>query len=398
MSFAAYKMMQWPTGVDNCASGYLTHSRSDFTPRIPSLQPDDDLDSDWVSQPPDLAPVPNLVITAANILEVYIVRLQHDPPKSSSSDSRVLDGIAGASLELVCHYRLHGNVESVAVLSVGGGDASRRRDSIILTFKDAKISVLEYDDSIHGLRTSSLHCFEGPEWLHLKRGREQFAIGPVAKVDPQGSESSVVQQFLICQFSGFGRRKDEKAGSGLVGEDDVSGSGGSVAARIDSSYMINLRDLDMRHVKDFTFVHGYIEPVMVILHERELTWAGRVSWKNHTCTISALSISTTLKQHPLIWSAVNLPHDAYKLLAVPSPIGGVLVIGANTIHYHSQSASCALALNSYAVSLDNSQEMPRSSFNVELDAANATWLVNDVALLSTKTGELLLLTLIYDGR
>jgi hypothetical protein len=45
-----------------------------------------------------------------------------------------------------------------------------------------------------------------------------------------------------------------------------------------------------------------------------------------------------------------------------------------------------------------SQEMPRSSFNVELDAANATWLVNDVALLSTKTGELLLLTLIYDGR
>lgn len=47
-----------------------------------------------------------------------------------------------------------------------------------------------------------------------------------------------------------------QAGSGLVGEDDVSGSGGAVPARIDSSYMINLRDLDMRHVKDFTFVHG----------------------------------------------------------------------------------------------------------------------------------------------
>lgn len=49
---------------------------------------------------------------------------------------------------------------------------------------------------------------------------------------------------------------------------------------------------------------GYIEPVMVILHERELTWAGRVSWKHHTCMVSAFSISTTLKQHPLIWSAV----------------------------------------------------------------------------------------------
>ena len=46
----------------------------------------------------------------------------------------------------------------------------------------------------------------------------------------------------------------------------------------------------------------------------------------------------------------------------------------------------------------SSQEIPRSSFNVELDAANATWLLSDVALLSTKTGELLLLTLVYDGR
>lgn len=48
---------------------------------------------------------------------------------------------------------------------------------------------------------------------------------------------------------------------------------------------------------------GYIEPVMVILHEREPTWAGRISWKHHTCMISALSVSTTLKQHPMIWSA-----------------------------------------------------------------------------------------------
>ncbi|QHO03071.1 Cleavage and polyadenylation specificity factor subunit [Arachis hypogaea] len=40
--------------------------------------------------------------------------------------------------------------------------------------------------------------------------------------------------------------------------------------------------------------------------------------------------------------------------------------------YSNLSASCALALNSYAISLDNSQEMSISTFNVELDAANAT--------------------------
>ncbi|XVF12380.1 hypothetical protein REPUB_Repub08aG0112500 [Reevesia pubescens] len=433
MSYAAYKMMHWPTGIENCASGFLTHCRADFTPQIP-LNPTEDLESEW---PPRrrIGPVPDLIVTAANLLEIYVVRVQEDGSREARNSTEVkrggvMDGVSGVSLELVCSYRLHGNVESMAVLSIGGGDSSRRRDSIILAFQDAKISVLEFDDSIHGLRTTSMHCFEGPEWLHLKRGRESFARGPLVKADPQGRCGGVLVydlQMIIL--------KAAQAGSGFVGEDDAFGSGGAVSARVESSYVINLRDLDMKHIKDFIFVHGYIEPVMVILHERELTWAGRVSWKHHTCMISALSISTTLKQHPLIWSAANLPHDAYKLLAVPSPIGGVLVISSNTIHYHSQSASSALALNSYAVSVDNrmiehvnvsclhhlnsvrkvvdciccphadcgsvfhfSQELPKSSFNVELDAANATWLLNDVALLSTKTGELLLLTLVYDGR
>jgi cleavage and polyadenylation specificity factor subunit 1 len=392
MSYAAYKMMHLPTGIENCASGFITHCTSDFTPQIQT----DDLDSDW-SPAKGVGPLPNLIVTAGNVLDVYLVRVQEEGSSGRDGAAELkrgglMTGITGASLELVCHYRLNGNVESIAALSIGGSDGGKRRDSIILTFSDAKISVLEFDDSIHGLRTSSMHCFEGPDWLHLKRGRESFERGPLVKVDPQGRCAGVVVygfQMVIL--------KSAEAG-GLVGDDNAFSAGGTVSARVESSYIINLRDLDMRHVKDFIFVHGYIEPVMVILHEKELTWAGRVAWKQHTCMISALSISTSLKQHPLIWSATNLPHDAYKLLAVPSPIGGVLVISANTIHYHSQSSTCVLALNNFAVSADGSQEMLRSSFSVELDAANGTWLSNDVAMLSTKTGELLLLTVIYDGR
>ncbi|EFH40379.1 hypothetical protein ARALYDRAFT_495232 [Arabidopsis lyrata subsp. lyrata] len=399
MSFAAFKMMHWPTGVENCASGYITHSLSDSTLQIPIVSGDDDMEAEWPNHKRGIGPLPNVVITAGNILEVYIVRAQEEGntqelriPKLVKRGG-VMDGVSGVSLELVCHYRLHGNVESIAVLPMGGGNSSKGRDSIILTFRDAKISVLEFDDSIHSLRMTSMHCFEGPDWLHLKRGRESFPRGPLVKVDPQGRCGGVLVyglQMIILKAS--------QVGSGLVGDDDAFSSGGTVSARVESSYIINLRDLEMKHVKDFVFLHGYIEPVIVILQEEEHTWAGRVSWKHHTCVLSALSINTTLKQHPVIWSAINLPHDAYKLLAVPSPIGGVLVLCANTIHYHSQSASCALALNNYASSADSSQELPASNFSVELDAAHGTWISSDVALLSTKSGELLLLTLIYDGR
>ncbi|XP_042044701.1 cleavage and polyadenylation specificity factor subunit 1-like [Salvia splendens] len=345
--------------------------------------------------------VPNLITAAANVLEVYIVRIQeeaspslaHKAAAEPKGGGAVLAGISGASLELVCHYRLHGNVESLGVLPNGATDGGKRRDSIILTFRDAKISVLEFDESIYGLRTSSMHCFEGSDWVHLRRGREFFPRGPLVKVDPLGRCAAVLAyglQMIVL--------KAAEASTGLTAPAEDSTFRAAAASRIESSYICGLQDLDMKHVKDFIFIHGYIEPVVVILHEHELTWAGRVAWKHHTCMVSALSVNTTLKQHPLIWSAMNLPHDAYKLLAVPSPIGGVLVIGANTIHYHSQSASCHLGLNNFAVPADGSQEMPRSGFTTELVAATATWLTNDVAVFSSKSGELLLLTLVYDGR
>ncbi|KAJ0968727.1 hypothetical protein J5N97_021604 [Dioscorea zingiberensis] len=398
MSYAAFKMMHPATGIEHCASGFITHSPSDSIPKLPLAQTADDMEAEFPPRRP-LGPVPNLVVTAGNVLEVYIVRVQEDdakpsqPPAEPRGSGAVMDGIRGARLELACHYRLHGNVESLAVLSVGGDDRSKRRDSIVLAFQDAKISVLEYDDAMHGLRTSSMHCFEGPDWHYLKRGRESFARGPLVKSDPQGRCGGVLLYALQMIILKAGQ-----AGQGLVGEDELAGAGSNVSVRIESSYIIDLRELDMKHVKDFTFIHGYIEPVMVILHEKEPTWAGRISWKHNTCTISAFSVSTALKQHPLIWSAANLPHDAYKLIPVPPPIGGVLAICANSIHYHSQSVSCALGLNGFCVQSESSSEMPKSNFSVELDAAHATWLSYDVAMLTTKTGELLLLTLVYDGR
>lgn len=39
---------------------------------------------------------------------------------------------------------------------------------------------------------SSMHCFEGPDWIHLRRGRESFATGPIVKVDPQGRCAGVL--------------------------------------------------------------------------------------------------------------------------------------------------------------------------------------------------------------
>lgn len=72
-------------------------------------------------------------------------------------------------------FRLHGNIESMSVLSDG---TENRRDSIALAFKDAKIVCLEFDDSINGLRTrygyiTLVSHFEQPSKV------ERFSFAPV---------------------------------------------------------------------------------------------------------------------------------------------------------------------------------------------------------------------------
>lgn len=101
-------MMHWPTGISNSASGFVTHSRADFVPPIPVIQTDE-LESEWPAKR-GIGAVPNLVVTAANILEVYVVRVQEEGSRKSKNmgetkRSVAMDGVSGASLELVCHYR-----------------------------------------------------------------------------------------------------------------------------------------------------------------------------------------------------------------------------------------------------------------------------------------------------
>lgn len=101
-------MMHPPTGIENCASGFITQCSADFVPQIPTIQPDE-LESDWPSTR-SIGPVPNLVVSAANVLEVYVVRVQDDGSRDSKASTEIkrgglMAGVSGASLELVCDYR-----------------------------------------------------------------------------------------------------------------------------------------------------------------------------------------------------------------------------------------------------------------------------------------------------
>ena len=55
-------------------------------------------------------------------------------------------------------YTLHDGIMTIASVSL-----SPARDSILLGFKDGKLSIVEYDPQNHDLKTISLHYFEKEE-------------------------------------------------------------------------------------------------------------------------------------------------------------------------------------------------------------------------------------------
>lgn len=66
-----------------------------------------------------------------------------------------------------------------------------------------------------------------------------------------------------------------QAGSGLVGDEDSFGAGSTLSTRVESSYIINLRELDMKHVKDFVFVHGVWSSTVRFCHRALSFWIGK---------------------------------------------------------------------------------------------------------------------------
>uniref|UniRef100_A0A671UPB0 Cleavage and polyadenylation specificity factor subunit 1 n=1 Tax=Sparus aurata TaxID=8175 RepID=A0A671UPB0_SPAAU len=319
----------------------------------------------------------NLVVAGTSQLFVY--RIIHDVEVIIDSKSRK------EKLEQVASFSLFGNVMSMASVQLVGAN----RDALLLSFKDAKLSVVEYDPGTHDLKTLSLHFFEEPE---LRDGFVQNVHIPIVRVDPENRCAVMLvygTQLVVLPF-----RKD------TLTDEQEGGVGEGPKSSFLPSYIIDVRELDEKllNIIDMKFLHGYYEPTLLILFEPNQTWPGRVAVRQDTCSIVAISLNIMQKVHPVIWSLSNLPFDCTQVMAVPKPIGGVVVFAVNSLLYLNQSVP------PYGVSL-NSQTNGTTAFplrvqeevKITLDCSQSDFIAYDKMVISLKGGEIYVLTLITDG-
>ncbi|NWR56079.1 CPSF1 factor, partial [Bucorvus abyssinicus] len=339
----------------------------------------------------------NLVVAGTS--QLYVYRLNHDCEVPTGDPPTALGMPLGLptlphaaegkghkeKLELMASFSFFGNVMSMASVQLAGA----KRDALLLSFKDAKLSVVEYDPGTHDLKTLSLHYFEEPE---LRDGFVQNVHTPRVRVDPDGRCAVMLIYGTRLVVLPFRRDSLSDEHEGLVGEGQKSS--------FLPSYIIDVRELDEKllNIIDMQFLYGYYEPTLLILFEPNQTWPGRVAVRQDTCSIVAISLNITQKVHPVIWSLSNLPFDCTQALAVPKPIGGVVIFAVNSLLYLNQSVPpYGVALNSLTNGTTVFPLRVQEGVKITLDCAQATFISYDKMVISLKGGEIYVLTLITDG-
>jgi cleavage and polyadenylation specificity factor subunit 1 len=119
----------------------------------------------------------NLIVAGANILRVF--RLVPDESDAATVVSEGLQRPPKMRLECQASFTLNGTIAGLEKVTL----PSSVRDTLVLSFPEAKLSVVEYDPETHDLKTLSLHIFEVKHMLsradplYIFRAYKLFLLG-----------------------------------------------------------------------------------------------------------------------------------------------------------------------------------------------------------------------------
>ncbi|CAF0866518.1 unnamed protein product [Adineta steineri] len=317
----------------------------------------------------------NLILSSAN--HIYVYRINNHTTQ----------------FECLHTFILWGNICTITPCRIG----SLTKDTLFLSFMDAKLSLIEFDSTIQDLKTLSMHYFED----ELAKEGQWFNFSPpIVRVDPDMRCACMLiynsKLVIIPFFSQLDRE--------IITNDTIPSTAGVTPGGTRqfslSSYIVHLKKLDASltgRIIDLQFLHSYYEPTLFILCESSRTWVGRVAVKKDTCSSVALSINVAQKSNPVIWPVDKLPFDCLSCLSVPKPIGGILVLATNSIIYLNQSIPAyGVALNTMTRDSTKYPLRPLYDLKIALDLAEAIFIANDKVLISIKSGDVYLLTLHTD--
>jgi cleavage and polyadenylation specificity factor subunit 1 len=314
-------------------------------------------------------------------------------------------------LVLVAESPLAGTITGLARIKTP--NARSRCDSLLVAFKDARLSLLEWDAERHTLSTVSIHYYEQEE---LQGSPWAAPLGHYVNflaADP-GSRCAALKfgarNLAILPF----RQADEDIDMGDWDEEldgprppkDLSSAVINGASNIEDtpyspSFVLRLSNLDpsLLHPVHLAFLHEYREPTFGIL--ASTTSASNSLGRKDHFVYMVFTLDLHQKASTTILSVVGLPQDLFRVVPLPAPVGGALLIGSNElIHIDQSGKPNGVAVNPMAKQCTSFGLVDQSDLNLRLEGCAIDVLTADLGelLVILNDGRMAVVTFRIDGR
>ena len=320
---------------------------------------------------------------------------------------------SNTKLILVAEYALSGTITSMVrvktMQSKSGGE------SLLLGFKDAKLSLVEWDPERYGLSTVSIHYYEqedidGSPWAPrlsdcvnyltvdpgnrcaaLKFGVRNLAILPFK----QGDEDTAMDDW---DEELDGPRPIDKPAANLT-----NGDGTHEETPYTTSFVLRLSSLDpnLIHPIHLTFLYEYREPTFGILSSTILPSSALLRERKDQLSYMVFTLDLQQRASTTILAVTGLPYDLFKVIPLPPPVGGALLVGGNELIHIDQSGKAnGVGVNPFAKQCTSFGLADQADIDLRLEGCMVEQLSldNGEMLIILSTGELVILSFRMDGR
>lgn len=316
-----------------------------------------------------------------------------------------------AKLVLVGEFPLAGTVISLA--RIKALNTKSRGEALLVAFRDAKLSLVEWDPDTYSLHTISIHYYENPDlpgiapWsadlkdtynfltadpssrcAALKFGTHNLAILPFRQRD-------LVEDEYGSDHEGQKEAKAEQANG--ANSDDAHKTPYS------SSFVLPLTNLDptLTHPVHLAFLHEYREPTFGIVAASQATAPSLLANRKDILTYSVFTLDLEQKASTTLLSVGGLPYDISRVVPLPHPIGGALLVGSNElIHVDQGGKTNGVAVNEFTKACTSFPLSDQSDLALHLEGCSIELLSQDTGdvLIVLNDGRILILTFTLDGR
>lgn len=335
----------------------------------------------------------------------------------AATRSETVQDQAASKLVLEGQCLLPGTITDLCRVKVlntkSGGEA------ILIAFRNAKLSLIEWDPERHDISTISIHYYERDDLTRSPWIPDLSSCGSILSVDPS-SRCAVfnfgVKNIAILPFhqagddlvmddynSDFEENRSDGTGPGMGVPNGAAQNETAHQTPYASSFVLPLTALDssILHPISLAFLYEYREPTFGILYSQVSTSSALLSERKDVVFYTVFTLDLEQRASTTLLSVSRLPSDLFKVVPLPLPVGGALLIGSNElVHVDQAGKTNAVGVNEFSKQASAFAMTDQSDLALRLEGCVVERLdeSNGDLVLALSTGAMAIVRFKLDGR